>query len=453
MLLPENFVKRLRAELPEEAEDLMRTISEAKPPVSVRLNPKKSGPIDLPLAEQLPWSEHAYYLSERPVFTLDPAFHAGAYYVQEASSMVLGSIVKQLPEIKTVLDLCAAPGGKSTLLASCLPDDGVLLANEILPNRAAVLAENLTKWGDERVLVSNNKPADFLKTALQFDLVVCDAPCSGEGLFRRDPDAMKEWTAGSPDKCAIRQQDIVEVAGQLVKSGGFFIYSTCTYAVAENEAIVHRLLAEGWEPHMVQLEQSWGFLDSSSLGLSPYVGTMFRAMPHRVRGEGFFIAVLRKTKQTIDKPIVKLKSSIFRITEPNVPFYNTGILESYIVAKIKDNQYAWTPGVQALFEAASGRLNLLKCGIRLGKWQGSVFVPDQDAAMSAVLLTEVPVIELALEEARWYLSRLPFHIRQAEMGWQLVAYQGHRLGWVQQLPDQSRNCYPNAWRIRMSLPA
>jgi len=452
MILPENFVKRLNAELPTEATALLQTIGEAKPPVSIRLNPHKKGPLHLPLGDKVPWAAEAYYLTERPVFTLDPAFHAGAYYVQEASSMVLGEVVNQLPAIKSVLDLCAAPGGKSTLLASCLPEDGVLLANEILPNRAAVLAENLTKWGDHRVMVSNNKPADFLKTVLQFDVVVCDAPCSGEGLFRRDPDAMKEWSATSPDKCALRQQEIIDIASQLVKGEGYFIYSTCTYAVAENEAIVRQLIAKGWEPHTITLDEKWGFMDSAHLGLTPHAGCMFRAMPHRVRGEGFFIAVMRKpTAMVLGQP--RLKNGLFRLTDSNIPFYGASILCKYITVRTKDNQLSWTPAIQQLFELSLGKLNFLKAGIRLGKWQGSVFMPDQDAAMSASLLTDVPIIDLAIEEARWYLSRLPFHVRQAEMGWQLVAFEGHRLGWIQQLPDQSRNGYPHAWRIRMSLPA
>lgn len=453
MKLPESFVKRLYSELPTEADALLAKIAEAQPPVSIRLNTRKSAPIDLPLGEKVPWTASAWYLTERPVFTLDPAFHAGAYYVQEASSMLLEQVVKQLAEVRTILDLCAAPGGKSTLLAGCLPEEGVLVANEILPNRAAILAENLTKWGDERVMVTNNKPADFLKTALQFDLVVCDAPCSGEGLFRRDPEAMKEWSASSPDKCAIRQQEIVATATQLVRPGGFFIYSTCTYAIAENEAIVHALIASGWLPKTISIDAQWGFMDAADLGLTDYPATMFRAMPHRVKGEGFFLAVLQKPNEQETRLHVKLKTAAFRITDTNVPFYDAGILSKYIVARIKDNHFAWTTGMQEIYERSGGKLHFVKTGIKLGRWQGSIFVPDHEAAMLSAHITDVPVIELAREEALWYLSRLPFYIRQAEPGWQIVAFEGHRLGWIQQLPNESRNVYPHAWRIRMSLPA
>lgn len=452
MKLPENFVKRLYAELPKEAEALLAKITEAQPPVSIRLNARKSGLIDLPLGEKVAWTESGWYLTERPVFTLDPAFHAGAYYVQEASSMLLEYVVKQLPDIQSILDLCAAPGGKSTLLASCLPEDGVLVANEILPNRAAVLAENLTKWGDERVVVTNNKPADFLKTALRFDLVVCDAPCSGEGLFRRDPEAMREWSANSPDKCAARQQDIVAAAAQLVKPGGYFIYSTCTYAVAENEAIVHGLIALGWLPKTISIDAEWGFMDAVDLGLTAYPATMFRAMPHRIKGEGFFLAVLQRPNDLETRLHAKLKTPVFRTTEPNVPFYDVSILSKYIVARIKENHFAWTPAIQEIFERSGGKLHFIKTGIKLGKWQGSVFVPDHEAAMLSTHITDVPVINLAREEALWYLSRLSFYIRQAAPGWSIVAFEGHYLGWIQQLPNESRNVYPNAWRIRMSLP-
>ncbi len=452
MKLPESFVERLYAELPTEAEALLEKISEAKPPVSIRLNTAKAGQLNLPLGKKVPWTDTAYYLTERPVFTLDPAFHAGAYYVQEASSMFLEQVVKQLPQINSILDLCAAPGGKSTLLLGCLPDDGVLLANEILPNRAAVLAENLTKWGDSRVLVTNNKPADFMKTALQFDLVVCDAPCSGEGLFRRDPEAMKEWSAGSPAKCALRQQEIVATAMQLVKPGGFFIYSTCTYAVAENEAIVHELLEAGSLPGNVDVDAAWGFIDSADLGLTRLRNCMYRAMPHRVNGEGFFLAVLHKPVE--EEGCAKIiKMPTFRITDSNVPFFDAGILSKFMIVRIKDNQFAWTEAVKGIFERSGGKLHYLKTGIKLGKWQGSVFVPDHEAAILDETITDVSIVSLAKEEALWYLSRLPFFIRQATIGWQIVSFDGHKLGWIQQLADESRNCYPQAWRIRMSLPA
>lgn len=452
MQLPESFVKRLAAELPTEAEALLEKISEAQTPVSVRLNPLKPTQHNLPLAEAIPWANEAYYLQERPIFTLDPTFHAGAYYVQEASSMLLGHVVKQLTGVQFILDLCGAPGGKSTLLASCLPQNGLLVANEILPNRAAILAENLTKWGDERVVVTNNKATAFVKAGISFDLVVCDAPCSGEGLFRRDPDAMKEWSASSPQKCATRQAEIVSSAVQLVKKGGYFIYSTCTYAVAENEAIIHDLLKQGWQPVTVSVNPDWGFVDAFKLGLTQVPGSMFRAMPHLVKGEGFFLAVLQKAEDHSTQLTVKPKKTLFRISEPNVPFYNASILKNYIIVRIKDIHYAWTPEVAEFYEQAAAKLHLIKAGIRLGKWQGSIFLPDHDSALAATNLTEVPTIELALEEARWYLSRLPFYMRQAELGWQIVTYKGRFLGWMQHLPNESRNFYPNAWRIRMSLP-
>ncbi len=452
MNVPESFARRLQEELPEETTGLLAAITASKAVTSIRLNTAKTTHLPFVTGDTVPWEKNAFYLPERPVFTLDPLFHAGAYYVQEASSMLLGQVVKQLAGIQTILDLCAAPGGKSTQLISCLPTDGVLVANEILPNRAAVLAENLTKWGDKRVIVTNNRPADFLKTTVRYDLVVCDAPCSGEGLFRRDPDAMKEWSASSPQKCAVRQRGILSSAMELVKPGGYLIYSTCTYAVVENEEVVHSLIAAGFTPQAVKVPEDHGFMDSFHLGKTGHAACMFRAMPHKVAGEGFFLAVLRKPTAVINT-VMSAKKVTIELIDPNIPFFNADILCKQLTVRYKGNIYAWTAPVKNAMEQLSSKLNILKAGIRLGKWQGSVFIPDHDAALSAEKLTDTEIIELVLEEARWYLSKLPFNYRAADNGWKVVSYHGLALGWVQLLADSSYNHYPNAWKIRMSLPA
>ncbi|MGI8634527.1 MAG: methyltransferase RsmF C-terminal domain-like protein, partial [Segetibacter sp.] len=203
---------------------------------SIRLNPLK--PTDaikkLPDQEDVPWCSTGRYLSERPSFTLDPVFHGGAYYVQEASSMFLDHIVKEIYKTEKlpqrVLDLCAAPGGKSTLLASALPDS-FIVSNEVIKTRVRILAENISKWGSEHVVVTNNDPKDFKRISGYFDLMVVDAPCSGSGLFRKDTDAINEWSEANVQMCSLRQQRILADAIGALKQNGFLVYSTCSYSL------------------------------------------------------------------------------------------------------------------------------------------------------------------------------------------------------------------------------
>ena len=246
--LPALFEERMRKLLPEEAEAFF-TALQTEPPVSIRLNPGKPVPISRLFSDEqigLPvtWCESAYYLKSRPVFTLDPCLHSGTYYVQEASSMFLHHIFGQILPAHPVrvLDLCAAPGGKSTLIASRLSSDSLLVSNEVIRSRAGILKENMIKWGASHVVVTNNDPADFHNLKGAFDIIVVDAPCSGEGMFRKDPNAIQEWSENNLQLCSERQQRILADIWPCLKPGGFLVYSTCTYNPGENEAILELLI-------------------------------------------------------------------------------------------------------------------------------------------------------------------------------------------------------------------
>ena len=234
MQLPEQFVERTQALLGNEYTAFEQALG-ATTPTSIRVNSKKNF---APSNEKVEWCDKAFYLPERPLFTADPLLHAGAYYVQEASSMFLSQAVLQhMQNAETVLDLCAAPGGKSTLLRQFLPTDCLLVSNEIVRSRAYVLAENLSKWGHENVFVSNNASEDFVALGAYFDAIVVDAPCSGEGMFRKDKTAIEEWSVANVEMCVKRQREILENIWQCLKPGGTMVYSTCTYNRAENEEI------------------------------------------------------------------------------------------------------------------------------------------------------------------------------------------------------------------------
>ena len=273
-------------------------------PVSIRLNPKKmlevrGKRLEVIDGEPVDWCRGGYYLKQRPNFTMDPLFHAGCYYVQEAASMFLDEIIRQLiPHssflISHCLDLCAAPGGKSTLLRSALPADCVLYSNEPIRNRASILLENVTKWGYENHIVTNCYPRDYRKAKMKFDLILCDVPCSGEGMFRKDEATIREWSPQQVEKCWQLQREIVADAWACLNDGGFLIYSTCTFNTKENEENIRWILNEyDAEVLKVEIKPEWNITGSLLEGFHEPV---YRFIPGISRGEGLFMCVLHKIR-------------------------------------------------------------------------------------------------------------------------------------------------------------
>ena len=280
-------------------------------PVSIRLNPKRAEgmlPID---GEQVPWCRDGYYLKERPNFTFDPLFHAGCYYVQEAASMFLDEVLRQIAgdcpccEERSglqrdcplmALDLCAAPGGKSTLLRAALPADCVLYSNEPIRNRASILLENVTKWGYENHIVTNAYPKDYRRAKMRFDLILCDVPCSGEGMFRKDPATISEWSPQHVEKCCQLQREIVSDAWACLNEGGILIYSTCTFNTKENEENIRRILSE-YDAEVIPIETKPEWNITGSL-LEGFTHPVYRFIPGISRGEGLFLCALRKGSLT-----------------------------------------------------------------------------------------------------------------------------------------------------------
>jgi len=287
--LPQAFLNRIKHQFADQFESFVEAIDQA-PAVSLRTNPAKFRVSTN--AEKVPWCKNGIFLNQRPSFTLDPLFHSGAYYVQEASSMFLEQAFQQTDNStnRIVLDLCAAPGGKSTHLLSLMDPSGLLVTNEVIRSRVSILNENIRKWGHQNVVVCNNDPADFSALEGLFDLILIDAPCSGEGLFRRDASAIEQWSVENTNMCATRQRRILADVWTSLKSGGYLIYSTCTFNPAENEENL-QWLAENNELESIQihLEESWGIEEVNCNGLFGY-----RFLPHHVKGEGFFHTRIRK---------------------------------------------------------------------------------------------------------------------------------------------------------------
>lgn len=276
-------------------------------PTSIRLNPHlsqggKSVNLTACLSpSEVPWCEEGYYLNGRPQFTFDPLFHAGCYYVQEASSMFISHVLRHLvKEPVDMLDLCAAPGGKSTAARSVLPEGSSLICNEPIPTRAQILLENITKWGWPETIVTNNYPRDFRKAKAHFDIILCDVPCSGEGMFRKDPSTIGEWSLQNVEKCWRLQREIVADAWECLNPGGILIYSTCTFNTKENEENIRWILDElDAEPMIIPTQQEWHI--TSSL-LEGFDAPVYRFIPGITQGEGLFVCALRKNGQTGGKP-------------------------------------------------------------------------------------------------------------------------------------------------------
>lgn len=394
------------------------------------------------------WCQQGYYLPQRPSFTLDPLLHAGAYYVQEASSMFLDAVVRQLLPAETplrVLDLCAAPGGKSTLLRAALPAESLLVSNEVIQSRVPILQENLIKWGATDTIVTHNDPRSFAQLPGFFDLLLVDAPCSGSGLFRRDADAIAEWSEANVALCAARQQRILADAWPALREGGLLLYATCSFSFAEDEAILNWLIEQfSVEPVTLHVPAAWGVVETEVSGARGY-----RFWPHRLEGEGFFITVFRK-QASVAEPLPKLKSVMpvrkqeqmallqwVRDAEQFSWFY-----QGNRVAAVAPR---WQQDVQWLLQL----LRVRYMGVEAGTMVRDTLVPDHALALSLLTHPQIPIVTLSLEQALQYLRRQEPYLPDAPKGWFLVSYNGYPLGWMKGLGNRINNYYPKEWRIRM----
>lgn len=423
--------------LGDEAEDLLSSLR-APAPVSIRLNPLK--PVEMP-GEPVHWCNLGRYLPERPVFTLDPLFHAGAYYVQEASSMLLEQAFRaagNLPEYAVVLDLCAAPGGKSTHLAALLPPSALLISNEPVRQRQAALLENLWKWGRKNVVVTGAEPDELAPLGAFCDLIAVDAPCSGEGMFRKDPHARRQWGANLVETCATRQQHILDRAWAALKPGGHLIYSTCTWETCENEDHVERMAGRGAVIVPIAADPAWGVL-AGDLGL--------RCYPHRVRGEGFFIALLRKPQGDRDG------NGLLPSTAPPAKALPIGAwlkdpLEQVLVEK-EGTMYAIGYQWAASLQEISGGMQPVAPGIPVAVHKGGAWLPHPALALNELLREEAfPTVDLDRATALRYLRGEALPAEDAA-GTVLVRHQNLPIGWANGAGKRLNNRWPAPWRIRM----
>ncbi len=395
------FTTYTRTLFGELYEPFLRSFSE-EPPVSIRLNPFKKINVSSEWTP-VPWCKDGYWLPKREVFTLDPLFHCGCYYVQEAASMFLDTILRQYVSSPiTMLDLCAAPGGKATLARAALPQGSLLYCNETDRHRANILVENIQKQGHHDVLVTNNSAADYARTGLLFDVILTDVPCSGEGLFRRSDVALKEWSIKNVLMCAERQRNIVRDIWRCLKRDGLLIYSTCTFNTHENEENVRWFVEElGAEVMSVTIDPSWGIVGSL---LQDFTSPVYRFIQGITRSEGLFVALLKKTDGR--SPSAKQHPTALHI------LYDGQHVDDY-----KRDQKTIPPHAEALLYD----------------------LPPE----------RYPRVELTLSQALSYLRHEALNLdSSAPRGFVVVCYEGHPLGFVKNIGTRANNLYPIQWRIK-----
>lgn len=421
MQLPKEFEEYTRSLMGEELYSKLISGLAATPPVSIRLNPfKVAKDAYLEDEEQLnglqltpvPWAKDGYLLSERPSFTLDPLFHAGAYYVQEASSMFLDFIIRQLvKEPVTMLDLCAAPGGKTTCAMAALPEGSILYSNEPIRTRANILAENVMKFGHPDIIVTNNYAKDYAKAKKTFDVILTDVPCSGEGMFRKDPNAINEWSTSNVDSCWKLQRSIVEDIWQCLKPGGILLYSTCTFNAHEDEENVQWIIDNlGADPIALEgVKEEWNITGALKGNLPVY-----RFIPGKTKGEGLFMAVMRKKGEP---------------TQGSTPT----ILKKEGKISMKEKG-----------------LKVMTHGINPPTQKGKKTIPDISLALSINQKeNDYPHVDVDRQTAINYLRREAITLpADTPRGIVTITYKGLGLGFANNIGNRANNLYPQEWRIK-----
>lgn len=450
MAFPEEFINIL----PAAERDALLSALATEPEVSIRFNSKAAHAQNLVLESldcradaRVQWMDRAVYLDHRPQFTMDPLLHQGCYYVQEASSMFLAQALnKCVSGPVRALDLCAAPGGKSTLLAQLLPEGSLLVSNEIQRGRAQILAENMVKWGRPGVMVTCNTPKQIGESSLMFDLIAVDAPCSGEGMFRKDEVAVRDWSLKNVEMCAARQREIIEDIWPALKAGGYLIYSTCTFNRQEDEDNV-RWIMDRFGAQAIDLDPDpqWNIAGSLTDDEIP----VYHFMQHRTRGEGFFLCLLRKPEGTA----AGLKGRPFRGDGSKVPAECKKWIEDGYEFFIKNESvYALPSDLKDDMWQAGQELYALVPGIEVAVMKGRDWVPAHALAMSAALNRDAFCsVEVTRQQALAYLHCDAIRLEDAPRGIVLLTYKDIPLGFAKNIGNRANNMYPQEWRIRNSI--
>ncbi len=462
--LPKDFIDYTQQLMGHELyHQLEQGILEQEVPTSIRINPFKCKETDDVLeGEPISWCPATgRYLATRPNFTFDPLLHAGKYYVQEASSMFVDLVIHQLIDHPVLmLDLCAAPGGKSTAVRAALPKGSLLFSNEPMRTRSQILAENVQKFGHPDMIVTNNYPRDYKKSKLLFDVILTDVPCSGEGMFRKDEGAIQEWSRQNVENCWQLQREIVEDIWNCLKPGGILIYSTCTFNAHEDEVNVAWIARElGAEFVKLDIAEDWNI--TGNLIAAQEQQPVYRFIPGKSQGEGLFLTVLRKhgeseisslnevaTKPTKNKDRSNKKGKT-SFTLPQQWLKNQ---EDMDISITTDDVYAIPQRWKTIYDKARTSLKVIHAGVKVGTIKGKDLIPDQSLALSILLNKEdFPQVELSYEDAVNYLRKEAITLPEGTpKGYTLITYKQIPLGWEKNIGNRANNLYPQEWKIKSS---
>lgn len=485
MTLPEDFVSYTRQLMGDALyQQLEQGLTSSNAPVSIRINPFKCKDATLVDGTPIPWCPNTgRYLWSRPSFTFDPWLHAGLYYVQEASSMMVDLAVRQLVHQPVMmLDLCAAPGGKSTALRAALPEGSLLFSNEPMRTRSQILAENIQKFGHPDMIVTNNYPRDYKKSGLQFDVILTDVPCSGEGMFRKDEGAIQEWSLQNVENCWKLQREIVADIWHCLKPGGILIYSTCTFNAHEDEENAEWIAQElGADFIKLDISEDWNITDNLIDKDEPH--PVYRFIPGKTQGEGLFLCVLRKHEDADEEEVTmglncqqdkkdkkiknkdrkaKGKKAGNSANKPLTMIPGNWLLGmgglpgdsepgmGYDYIKKEDDVFAipsrWIP----VYATAQDKLKVIHAGIKLGTDKGKGLIPDQSLALSIKLNREAfNQVELSYEDAIRYLRKEAVNLPEGTpKGYVLITYRNTPIGFEKNIGNRANNLYPQEWKIK-----
>lgn len=454
-VFPKEFIEITRDVFGSRAQQVLDALESGESVTAVRANPSKISASDLrsrfaSAAADVPWRGDAFYLSERPVFSLDPLLHAGAYYVQDPAAMFVGSEADALITHENrplrVLDLCAAPGGKSTCLAAALGGEDLLVANEVIGSRAGILAENLVKWGSFNTVVTNADPKNIGNAYLSFDIILADVPCSGEGMFRKDAGALAEWSPENVNLCAQRQRRIVADVWDSLAEGGWLIYSTCTFNSSENDGNVEWICRElGAELISLAAPASGGSGRPTWGAMPTKYGLQFA--PGITRGEGQYVAVMRKTSA----------AKAGKQGKPSKP--SKGVPCSWVLPDMKCVEVETSAGrmikaypvtLEGSIRQIETSLRTIRSGVAVASVKGRDLVPQADLALNQVFARDAfPQVELSKEQALQFLRCEALQLPDAPKGFLTVTYDNLPLGFVKNLGTRANNLFPQSWRLRM----
>ncbi|MCC8035865.1 MAG: rRNA cytosine-C5-methylase [Rikenellaceae bacterium] len=448
--LPDGFADSLAEILPAGERAELLCALDTPPPAAVRFNPYKLA--SPPEGEQVPWCRYGFYVDGgRPSFTLDPLHHGGVYYVQEPSSMFIEHIVRQVfPDTQglRMLDVCAAPGGKTTLLSTLAGLEGLVVANEPVWSRVNILAENIRRWGLGNVAVTANAPSHYAAIKDYFDLVLVDAPCSGEGMFRKNPQARTQWSSRNVAACTVRQKDIIENIWGCLKPGGILIYSTCTFNSHENEHVAS-WTAENFDCENIGIDYPghWNI----AKGIGPAGGYTLRFYPHKLKGDGFSVSVFRKEGSKVRTKIKPVRKTLLRdLVGREAKEAGRWVEQPQFMrfAAIGDQAYGFYSAVHGDIIRLSEAVNIIYSGIDMGRIIKGDLKPSHALALFHDVNTgEIPGSEVPLETALDYLRKSDIPAEGFREGYNLVTFSGYPLGWVKRIGGRINNLYPKELRI------